>query len=94
MPLVLGTCTLGRIINIIKESELDQLVTPWATIRLAQLLSWRGGVEDASQEGTVEGREDDNIEEINVVVELKDTVYMWTFSDGNSEREGEGTAHM
>ena len=39
VPLVLGTCTLGRIINIIKESKLDQLVMAWATIHLAQLLS-------------------------------------------------------
>ena len=55
VPLVLGTCTLGRIINIIKESELDQLVTPWATIHLVQLLSWRRGVENTSQEGAVGG---------------------------------------
>ena len=79
MPLVLGTCTLGRIINVIKESELDQLVTPWATIRLAQLLLRVGGVEDTSQEGVVGGQEGDSMEEINVVVELKDSVHVGPF---------------
>ena len=79
VPIMLGTCTLGRIINSIKEIELDQLVMPWATIRLAQLLSQRGWVEDTSQEGTVGGQEDDNVEEINVVVGLKDSVYVGPF---------------
>ena len=35
VPLVIGTCTLGRIINVIKESELDQISTPWAMVCLA-----------------------------------------------------------
>ena len=46
-------CMLGRIINVIKESELDQIATTWATICLAQLLSRRGGVEDTLPEGAV-----------------------------------------
>ena len=28
VPLVIGMCTLGRIISVIKESELDRLSTP------------------------------------------------------------------
>ena len=79
VPLILGTCTLGRIINIIKESELHQLATPWATIHLAQLLSRRGGVEDTLQKGAVGSWEDDSMEEINVVVELKDSVHVGPF---------------
>ena len=39
VPLVIGTCTIGRIINIIWESEIDHLLTPWATVRMVQLLS-------------------------------------------------------
>ena len=39
VPLVIGTCTIGRIINIICESEIDSLSTPWATVRVAHLLS-------------------------------------------------------
>ena len=32
VPLVLGTCMLCRIINMIKESEIDRLYVLWATI--------------------------------------------------------------
>ena len=39
VPLVIGTCTIGRIINVIWESEIDHLSMPWATARIAQLLS-------------------------------------------------------
>ena len=33
VPLVIGTCTIGRIINVIRESEIDCLSMPWATVR-------------------------------------------------------------
>ena len=39
VPLVIGTCTIGRIINVTWESEIDRLSMPWATARRAQLLS-------------------------------------------------------
>ena len=39
VPLVLGTCTLCRIVNVIKESELDRLSTSWSTARTSRLLS-------------------------------------------------------
>ena len=35
VPLVMGTCTIGRIINIIQESEIDSLSMPWSTMRVA-----------------------------------------------------------
>ena len=44
VPLVIGTCTIGRIINVIWESEIDCLSTPWATARMAQLLSFQKSV--------------------------------------------------
>ena len=31
--IVIGTCTLGRIVNVIKESEMDRISTPWAMVR-------------------------------------------------------------
>ena len=37
--LVIGTCTLAQVINVIKESEMDKILTLWATVRLVQLLS-------------------------------------------------------
>ena len=42
VPLVVGTCTIGRIINIIRESEIDSLSMLWSTMRVVQLFpaSW------------------------------------------------------
>ena len=39
VPLVIGTCTIGRIINVIWESEIDHLSMPWVTARMVRLLS-------------------------------------------------------
>ena len=39
VPFVIGTCTIGRIINIIQGSEIDCLSMPWATVQMVQLLS-------------------------------------------------------
>ena len=39
VPLVIGTCTIGRHINIIQESEIYRLSMSWATVRMVQLLS-------------------------------------------------------
>ena len=40
VPIVIGICTLGRIVNRIKESEMDRISTPWAMVRASRLLSW------------------------------------------------------
>ena len=84
VPLVLGTCMLGRIINIIKESELDQLGPAVVTERRSRryfvrgcgwrLRRWQCGRNQCC--GGVERY-----------------YACGTFSDGNSEREGEGTAY-
>ena len=39
VPIMIGTCMLERIINVIKESEMDRLSTPWAMVRASRLLS-------------------------------------------------------
>ena len=41
MPLVIGTCMLGRIVNVIKESELAQTSTSWVMMQ-ASHLCWHG----------------------------------------------------
>ena len=41
VPLVIGTCMLGRVVNMIKESELDMLSPPWAVVHASRLLSIR-----------------------------------------------------
>ena len=45
VPVILGTSTIGRVINIIKESEMDELSTSWATAKLVTQLSlWKAEV--------------------------------------------------
>ena len=42
VPIILGTSTIRRVINVIKESEMDGLSTPWVTAKLATQLSlWK-----------------------------------------------------
>ena len=67
VPLVRGTCTIGRIINVIRESEIDHLSTPWATVRMVQLLScWSSTAVPAS--GSVETQFED-VDELVTVTE-------------------------
>ena len=40
VSLVIGTCMIGRIINVIWESEIDHLSMPWAIVWMVQLLSF------------------------------------------------------
>ena len=52
VPIVIGTSTLGRIINVIKESEMDRLSTSWAMVRVSRLLSqWGTVAEDPGAAG-------------------------------------------
>ena len=78
VPLVIGTCTIGRIINVIWESEIDHLSTPWATVRVVQLLScWKStavltsGSVEAQSEGAKGGPQEVEVDEL---VTLRETV--------------------
>ena len=72
VPLVIGTCTIGRIINVIRESEIDCLSTPWATVQMAQLLScWKttavfipGNAGEAQSEGASGGPQEVDVDEL------------------------------
>ena len=39
VPIILGTSTIRRVINIIKESEMDELSTLWSATKLVTQLS-------------------------------------------------------
>ena len=39
VPIILGTPTIGRVINVMKEVEMDALAMPWANARAAHLLA-------------------------------------------------------
>ena len=41
-PLILGTPTIGQVVNVMREAEMDALAMPWANARAAPLLAvWR-----------------------------------------------------
>ena len=39
VPVILGTLTIGRVVNVMKEAEMDALAMPWANVRAAHLLA-------------------------------------------------------
>ena len=39
VPVILGMPTIGRVVNVMREAEMDALATPWANARVAHLLS-------------------------------------------------------
>ena len=41
VPIILGTPTIGRVVNIMREAEMDALATPWENARAAHLLAIR-----------------------------------------------------
>ena len=76
VPVVMGTCMIGRIINIIWESEIDHLSTPWAMARVAQLLSCQNstaallpGSAETQVEGTSGGPQEVDVDELVMVRE-------------------------
>ena len=77
VPLVIGTCKIGRIINVIPESEIDHLSMPWATARMVQLLSCQkrmavftpGSAGEAQSEGTSGGPQEVDVDELVMVRE-------------------------
>ena len=41
IPVILGTPTIGRVVNMMREAEMDALAMPWANARAAHLLAVR-----------------------------------------------------
>ena len=75
VPLVIGTCTIGRIINVIWESEIDHLSKPWAMAWMAQLLScWNVG--EAQSEGACGGPQEVDMDEL---VTVRESIHMGPF---------------
>ena len=40
-PIILGTPTIGQVINVMREAEMDALAMPWVNVRAAHLLAVR-----------------------------------------------------
>ena len=79
---VIGTCTIGRIINIIRKSEIDHLSMPWAMAWMAQLLSCQksmavftpGNVGEAQSEGASRGQQ-----EVDELVTVRESICLGLF---------------
>ena len=41
VPIILGTPTIGRVVNVMREAEMDTLATLWVNARVAHLLAIR-----------------------------------------------------
>ena len=83
VPLVIGTCTIGRIINIIWESEIDCLSMPWTTARMVQLLSCQKstavltpGSAETQSEGASRGPQEVDVDEL---VMVRESVHLGPF---------------
>ena len=87
VPLVLGMCTLCRIVIVIKESELNRLPTLWSTARTLRLLSRWGtadlgsGARGDAEEGVV-APEEPLEKGIDVPVMMREGVRLGPFQHG------------
>ena len=83
VPLVIGSCTIGWIINVIWESEIDCLSMPWAIVRMVQLLScWKStavlilGSAETQTEGASGGPQEVDVDEL---VMVRESVHLGPF---------------
>ena len=83
VPLVIGTCMIGRIINIIWESEINHLSTPWTVVRMVQVLSCQKsravltlGSAETQTEGASGGPQEVNMDEL---VMVRESVHLGPF---------------
>ena len=83
VPVVVGTCTIGRMINVIRESKIDHLSMPWSTMRVSRLLSCRLGMAVPASEGAetpVEGASGGTLERsIDELVMVRKSVHLEPF---------------
>ena len=63
---------------MIKESEMDQISTPWVTVRLSQLLSQCDIAEGTPEKGA-EGTDMPGEEEVDTVVEMRGSTHVGPF---------------
>ena len=81
VPIMIETCTLERIINVIKESEMDRLSSPWAMVRASCLLSQQGTVAEdlgPTEQGSV-ALEPSTSQDLDEPVFMKENVRLGPF---------------
>ena len=71
IPVILGTPTISHIVNVIKEMEIDALVTPWANPRVAHLLSVHRMTAIKIGDGIEEESSSDNYDQVMFAQNVK-----------------------
>ena len=102
LPLMIGMCTLGRIINVIKKSEIDRLLTPWVIARTSSLLGRHGMAASGDKGGALaEGAmasEDLADQEIDEPVLMRENVKLGLFQmeilEGKTKAQLGESAHV
>ena len=92
VPLVIGTCTIGRIINVIWENEIDHLSMPWAMAQMVHLLSCGRSMVaftpesavEAQSEGASGGPQEVDIDEL---VTVRNSICLGLFQTGIIEEQ-------
>ena len=64
IPIILGTPTISHVMNVMKEREIDSLVTPWANARVAHLLSMHRPVATVVDDQTSESANPNGYDEM------------------------------
>ena len=77
IPAILGTPTIGHIVNVMKEREIDALVMPWANARVVHLLSICRAAATMVDDKTAESA---NLIGYNEVVFMRNTETIGAFS--------------
>ena len=80
VPLVIGTCTIGRIINVIWESEIDCLSMPW--VELLPEMEAALGMEARPETMSVVARQEKLLEKLNL-----DGLAHWSLRNAEAARE-------
>ena len=77
--LVIGTCTLMQVINVIKESEMDRISTSWVTVHLAQLLSQCVMTEETHKDKGAADTDAPAAGEVDEVIDMKGSIHVGPF---------------
>ena len=72
VPIILGTPTISHIMNVLKEREIDALMTPWVNVCVAYLLAVQQ-VMTAIEDGNVGESDPDDYDDVITTKEAKTT---------------------
>ena len=88
VPVILGTPTIGQVVNVLKEVEMDALAMPWANARAAHLLAVQRMTPVEVGDGQEEGYHTDDEKPINVYSESRNIGTFLLSCNTHKDNEG------